>query len=204
MHLVFGAESSVSIPLSSVSKVLDADRNVVLDLSLGGATLDPWDPPDVSRGSHVEGWADEEIWDSWVGNPRWAYRWTDAETAWILVSRPPGVTNAIEIRLLPISYAIRILGGVPVPEIQFLRVSLNGQLIGDLALSDRDWGTYRLALPEGCEEDFCLLKLESSYLASPAEFANGLSTDSRELGVAVDYLRFVSSESEWSPQDLAR
>ena len=204
LKLVLGDESSVDIPLDSVSKILNADREVVLDLTLGGATLDPWDPPDVSRGSHVEGWSDEEVWDSWAGNPRWAFRWTNAKTAWMLVSRPPGVADAIEIRLLPISYATRILGGVPVPEIQFLRVSLNGQLLGDLALSDHGWGTYRLALPEGCEGDPGLLKLESSYLASPAEFANGLSTDSRELGVAVDYLRFVPSESERSPQDLAK
>ena len=200
MKLVLGPESFMDIPLDSVAKILNADREVVLDLTLSGALMDAWDPPDASLWSPHEGWSSEEVWTPGWSQPLWAFRWTTSETAQALIWGPPVGTDAIELRLLSISHTIRVLGRVPAPELQFLRVSLNGELLGELALENGGWRTYQLALPGECRAGPALLQLETSYVARPTEFTNGLSQDSRELGVAVDYVRFVSSQGNQSTQ----
>lgn len=210
MKLVVGEDSTVSVPLSSVARIVDADDTVVLEIASEERVLDPEgltdgsslvDVPgavdassstDGTTWNPIEGWAEEEIWDSWAGAPKWTYRWTDVNIAWAFVAAPSGRFDGIELRVLPMSYALRVLGEVPVPEIQFLRVSLEGELLGDLMLSDQGWTTYRLALPSACEECRGLLRLEASYLARPADFSRGLNSDTRELGIAVDYIHFVS------------
>ena len=204
MKLLLGAESFMVIPLDSVSKILDINREVVLDFSLSGATMDPWDPPDASLWSPIQGWSGEEVWRPRGSHPRWAFRWTDAEIAWAVVPPPAGEAEALELRLMSIRHAMRVLGEAPPPAAQSLRVTLNGQFLGELRLEGRGWHTYRLELPDGCHEGPGFLELEASYLASPAEFTNGLSRDSRNLGVAVDYVRFAPSGSAGLPQEARR
>ena len=213
MKLMLGEDSTVSVPLSSVARIVDANDTVVLQLSSDERVPDPEGPADASNTANaldpaeasnlpsgttwnpIEGWGEEEIWDSWAGAPKWTYRWTDVNIAWAFVSVPSGRFDGIELRVLPMSYPLRVLGAVPVPEIQFLRVSLEGELLGDLMLSDQGWTTYRLALPSACDECRGLLRLEASYLARPADFSRGLNSDTRELGIAVDYIHFISLEA---------
>jgi hypothetical protein len=99
-----------------------------------------------------------------------------------------------------------VLGKMTSPEPQTLHVSLDGQSLGEISLRDRGWSTYSLPLPNGCRDAsgpdrVSLLKLEASHLARPAEFTNGRSPDRRDLGVALDYVRFTTVDTD-SPQTM--
>jgi hypothetical protein len=194
LRLMFDAESSVDIPLSSVSRIVDTDHEVVLDLTLGGATMDAWDPPDAALWSPIEGWSQEEVWRPRGSHPRWAFRWTDSETAWAVVSEPPAGAAAVEMRIMSIRHPIQVAGKVADPGPQRIKVSLNGQALGERELAGRGWHTYRFPLPAGCRSGLAHLELEVSYLARPEEFTGGRSRDRRELGVAVNYVRFVTDQ----------
>jgi hypothetical protein len=112
-----------------------------------------------------------------------------------MISRPPGHFDALELRLLPITYAERELGGNEAPRLQFVRVTLDGQLVADLPLSGDGWHTYRLALLPDDAGTAAFLKLDASHTARPVDFAPGQTRDDRELGVAVDYVRFTTLAS---------
>jgi len=163
---------------------------------MDGIALDAWNPLDASLLKPISGWAAEEVWDVWESQPKWAFRWTEGTVAMAMISRPPGRFDALDLRLLPISYTQRELGGNSAPEVQFVRVTLNGRLLGDLPLTGNGWHTYRLALPADHQGSAAFLKLEASYTARPVDFSQGLNLDERELGVAVDYVRFVSFRTE--------
>jgi hypothetical protein len=192
MSLKVGDDDTMSLPLASISKVFDAEGNVAYDFTLAGIPLDAWDPLDASVLKPISGWAEEEVWGTTTHKPRWAFRWTEGTTAMAMISRPPGYFDALELRLLPITYAQRRLGDNPHPEVQFLRVTLNGRLLGDLPLTADDWHTYRLSLPPSRAGTAAFLKIEASHVARPVDFSGGKNRDDRRLGVAVDYVRFVS------------
>ena len=101
--------------------------------------MDAWDPPAASLWSPIEGWSSEEVWRPRGSHPRWAFRWTTSETAQALVWGPPDGADTIELRLLSISHSIQALGKGQAPEPQSLRVSLNGQFLGEIALENRGW-----------------------------------------------------------------
>jgi len=194
VNLVFGEDDTVSVPLRTVSKVLDVNSQVVLDLAFDELQVDVWDPPDAQCWKPIAGWSKQEFWDAWDDNPQWSFRWTASDSAYALVPPPARESNAIELRVLPISYALRVLGEVTVPDIQSLRVSLDGRLVGDLMLIDQGWQVYRLPLSSPRSEGPGLLRLEVSYQARPADFSHGRSADPRMLGVALDYVHFVNQE----------
>jgi hypothetical protein len=198
LNLKVGDDDTLSVPLSSISKVIDAKGNTTFDFTLDDIALDAWDPLDASLLKPILGWSQEEVWDVWDNEPKWAFRWTEGAAAMAMISRPSGHSDALELRLFPISYPQRELGGDPAPEVQFVRVTLDGRLLGDLPLTGDGWHTYRLALPRSRDSvhSAAFLKLEASHTARPVDFSQGLSIDDRNLGVAVDYVRFVSTETD--------
>jgi hypothetical protein len=148
IRLMIDAESSLCVPISSVARVLDENREVFLNLTVTEASADPWDPAGTPGWRPLDGWADQEEWDNWEGDGKWVYYLTDSDVAYALVPRPTGGAEFLEMRLLPISYAMRILGSTPAPNLQFVRLSLDVRLLGDIPLSDTGWQTIQLALPE--------------------------------------------------------
>lgn len=181
---------SVTIPLSIVRRVIGPNGEVLFDLDLGAVRRDPDEPPDAVPWIPAGGWSGTEVWDRWENTPKWEYRWTDEDSASALIPAPPEAATEVELRLLPISYAIRVLGGIGEPETQTVAVALDGHPLGTIRLSHDGWKTYRLPLPPGPSRDTAVLSLQTGYRARPHAFTEGTSSDRRILGVALDYVRY--------------
>lgn len=190
VSLFVGQDDTVTVPVAAVAKVLDADEEVLIDLTFDTLRIDSAEPADTVPWIAIQGWSSEEVWDSWEQEPKWAYRWMDAAVAWVIIPPAPPAATGIELRMVPISYAIRRLADEPTPPLQTLQVSLNGDTLGEIALSDDSWRVYRLPLlePSG---GLMWLRLETSYLHRPADFSQGRNSDPRMLGVALDHVRFL-------------
>jgi len=181
---------SVAVPLSIVRRVVGADADVLLDLNLDALTPDPHEPIGTVAWLPADGWSGSERCDEWEGTPQWEFRWTDQDSARALLPPAPASATRIEFRLLSISYAIRVLGGVADPSTQLVNVALNGRSLGTLELSHDGWNTYSLPLPARVSSGAVVLRLETDYRAQPSTFTQGRRQDRRHLGVALDFVRY--------------
>ena len=101
--------------------------------------------------------------------------------------------SEIELRLLPISYALRLLGEVGAPPPQKLALEMNGVPLGENILSDLGWEVYRVLLPSGLQlGEVARLRMEISSMERPADFSRGKNNDQRLLGFALDYVRLIA------------
>lgn len=191
--LILPAGGTVTVPLSIVRHVLGAEEEVVLDLDLDAASPDPEEPEGTSPWMAAAGWSGSERWDEWENAPKWEFRWTDEDSASALVPPPPDDATQIELRLLSIAYAVRILGGVAEPETQVLSVALGETPLGMIELGDEGWETYRLPLPADRPVGPVLLRLQTGYRARPGK---------RILGVALDYVRYCRCEGTGAAHEV--
>jgi hypothetical protein len=119
----------------------------------------------------LEGWSHRESGDGLT------YAWSNAPESTLWLYLPRVTTMKMDLRVAPFSF--------PSSPPQRVTISMNGILVGELAL-ERQWRTYSLDLPPSqMREGVNTIRFRYGYTAAPAKVIPG-NNDPRRLAVAFD------------------
>ncbi len=117
--------------------------------------------------------------DGWSG-PEPQFRWTDNTRSEILFALDNLTAGTLELRMRPFLNPGRL-------NQQRISIALNGRPIADLILRDSAPMDYSIPLPPGILSSNNVLQIQAPDAQSPKSL--GVSSDSRQLGIAVERLK---------------
>ncbi|MGH7331704.1 MAG: hypothetical protein ACREKS_02945, partial [Candidatus Rokuibacteriota bacterium] len=161
-----------------VAQVVDDERMRVMRLSRDHDRLALWTAdayefdfaPSVPRFFVARGW-----WPSEQAGPV-GMAWSLGRESTLGFFLPEAWSMTMELRLIPFSF--------PSAPPQWMRVAVNGHLLGEIELAPGDWRTYSLSVPAtAVKTGINTAQFTYRYVAAPSDMVPG-SPDTRGLAVA--------------------